>query len=341
MRYSGLITKTRAMSGHLLPAEAIRQLTELGTVGEVINYLKGTEGYGSVFGGQEDGWHRGQAEAVIINSLYQDFEKLYRFSDAKQRLAFQYVFFRYETDVLKQLLKTIFTGLKQRKELYVDPFFYRHARFPVEQVKKATSLAEFEQALAGTPYEKVFFKLQHFEHAGYGDYATELETYYYTQVYKDIGRMGSGTLKEILKCIYGTQIDWLNLMWIYRSRRYYNQTRAELFALLIPFRYRIRKEELDGMLDAPGLPELNRILEQTAYFKGREAFVKMEDEISYQQVVEAMYRRVSQKYPMSMAPVLRYLFLKEQEMERLTTIIEGIRYQIPPKEIQDYILITN
>lgn len=340
MRYSGLITKTRAMSGRLLPKEAISQLTELHTVGEAINYLRSTEGYGSVFGGQDEGWHRGQAEEVLVRALYEDFEGLYRFSDARQRLAFQYVFYRYETDVLKQFLKMIFTGQMQRKEQYVDPFFCRHVRFPVEQVGKAATLTEFEQALAGTPYEKVFLKLEHFDHPGYGEYATELENYYYTQAYKEISRMPRGNLKNILQCIYGTQIDWLNLMWIYRSRRYYSQTRAELYAMLIPFRYRLKKEEIEAMLDAPGLVELNRILEKTAYFKGREAFVKMEDEISYQQVIETMYRRVSQKYPMSIAPVLRYLFLKEQEIERLTTIIEGIRYQIPPKEIQDYILIT-
>jgi V/A-type H+-transporting ATPase subunit C len=53
-----------------------------------------------------------------------------------------------------------------------------------------------------------------------------------------------------------------------------------------------------------------------------------------------MYHRISRKYPASMAPVLKYIYEKEQEIERVTMIIEGIRYQVPPKEIKDMVLIT-
>lgn len=338
MSYSGLVTKTRAMSGVLLTSSEITNLMELTSVDETIGFLKGTRGYGAVFQEREE-WHRGQAEAVIVNSLYRDLKKLYQFADARQRQAFQYVFFRYETDVLKRFLKGVF-GRHQEEELHISPFFYQHARYSIEDIKKASTLTEFEQALAGSPYEKVFLKTHMSERQGYADFAMELDIFYYVRVYKDIQKMRSGQLKEILKAVYGTQIDWLNLMWIYRSKRFYSQTPAELFASLIPCYYRLKKEEVLSLIAAPGLPELNQILMNTYYFKGKEAFVKMEDAISFRGVMDAVYRRVSQKYPMSPAPVLRYLFQKEQEIERLITIIEGIRYQIPAKEMKDLILIT-
>ena len=116
VHYSGLITKTRAMSGKLLEQKQLHELTELATVGEAVNFLKGTTGYEEVFQGHEGIWHRGQAEAVIRNSLYQDFEKLYRFSNKEQRLAFRYVFFRYEADLLKRLVKHLFRGERQELE---------------------------------------------------------------------------------------------------------------------------------------------------------------------------------------------------------------------------------
>ena len=95
------------------------------------------------------------------------------------------------------------------------------------------------------------------------------------------------------------------------------------------------------MVGAVDLTEMNKILVNTSYFKGKEAFVKMEDEISYRSIMKQVYQRVSRKYPVSMAPVLKYLHEKELEIERLTTIIEGIRYQVPPKDIRDIVLITN
>ena len=66
----------------------------------------------------------------------------------------------------------------------------------------------------------------------------------------------------------------------------------------------------------------------------------MEDEISYRKVIEDTYARVTRKYPVSMAPVMKYIHEKEMEIGRLTTIIEGIRYQVAPRDIKDFILIT-
>lgn len=340
MRYSGLITKTRAMEGNLLTEEELRQMTELATVNEAINYLKGTCAYGEIYQGRDGTWHRGQAEAVIVNSLYQDFEKLYRFADAGQRLALQYVFFRYEVDILKRCLKALLQDGEEDGGIYVDEFFYQHARFSIESVKKAANLSEFEQALAGTPYETVSMQMHNSVGNVYAGYAVGLDIYYYTSVFKNIKRMKSSSVKQILLDIYGTQIDWLNIMWIYRSKRFYDQTPAELAVSTIPFHYRLKKEELQGLIKAADIAEMKKILVETEYFKGKEAFVQMENEISYKKVIDTMYRKVSRKYPVSIAPVLKYIYEKEQEILRLTTIIEGVRYQLLPRDIKDLILIT-
>ncbi len=338
LHYSGLVTKTRSMSGSLLTKKELEQLTELATVNEAIQYLRGTRGYGAVFRGREEVWHRGQAEAVITDSLYRDFERLYRFADAGQRKPFRYIFTRYEIDQLKICLKYFFHEHMEEKEMFVDDFFERHTRFSLEHLKRAGSLKEFEQELAGTGYERVFVKLQNAGAQSYVDYAMALDINYYTTVYRDIRRMKRSGMRSLLLDIYGTQIDWLNIMWIYRSKRFYSQSQAELFASLIPATFRLRKEELRRMTGAADVQELLKHLAGTAYFNGKDALMKMEDEISYRRIVEDTYRRVSRNYPMSIAPVLTYLYEKEQEIDRLTSIIEGIRYQVPPREIRAFIL---
>lgn len=340
MRYSGLITKTRAMSGNLLTKDELRQLTEFVTVNDAINYLKSMGGYNSVYQGRDGDWHRGQAEAASIKSLYQDFEKLYRFADANQRLAFEYVFFRYETDILKQCLKCLFRQKKEEVEIYTDEFFEKHICFSIDNLRKATSIQEVEQMLAGTVYEEVFLQMQDSERLAYVDYAMKLDCFYYKSVFDAIKRMKESELKKILLEIYGTQIDWLNIMWIYRSKRFYQQSLKEIYAMIIPAFYRVRKEEFDKLIAASDLTEMNRILSETSYLKGKDAFVKMEYEISYRKIIEAMYQRVSRKYAVSIAPVLKYIYEKEQEIKRLTTIIEGIRYQLPARDIKDLVMIT-
>lgn len=339
LHYSGLVTKTRSMSGSLLTEKELEQLTELATVNEAIRYLRGTRGYGIIFRGREEVWHRGQAEAVITDSLYRDFERLYRFADAAQRRPFQYIFSRYEIDQLKICLKYFFHEHMEEKEMFVDSFFERHTRFSLERLKKAGSLKEFIQELAGTRYERLFAKLQGGGAKGYVDYAMALDIDYYITVYRDIRRMKPSGMRRLLLDIYGTQIDWQNLMWIYRSKRFYSQSQAELYASLIPATFRLRKEELRRMTGAVDVQAFLGLLAKTAYFTGKDALMKMEDEISYRRIVEDTYRRVSRSHPMSIAPVLTYLYEKEQEIDRLTSIIEGIRYQVPPREIRDIILL--
>lgn len=340
LRYSGLITKTRAMSKKLLSKEEQKQLTEVTSVSEAIFFLKSKEGYEDVYNGRDMVWHRGQAEAIIINSLYQDLKKLYQFSDRNQRKALDIIILRYEADLLKYYLERMYQEEKVHLKGHLDDFLVRHIKLPIEELRHAANVQAFRQALKNTPYERVFLKMVQGENNSFGDYAQKIDIYYYTTAYKQALKLEQDDMQSILKDILGTRIDWLNIMWIYRTKRFYKSSSADIYARLIPIFYRLKKEETEQMVLASGVPEMMKILKETGYFKGKEALVKMEDEILYREVIGKMYRNVSRKYPNSIAPVLKYIFDKEQEIERVTTIIEGIRYQISPREIRDLILIT-
>jgi V/A-type H+-transporting ATPase subunit C len=43
------------------------------------------------------------------------------------------------------------------------------------------------------------------------------------------------------------------------------------------------------------------------------------------------------KYPNSMAPVDYYLYLKEMEIDKLTTVLECIRYKLEPTDTLKYV----
>ncbi|MCI8485184.1 MAG: V-type ATPase subunit [Lachnospiraceae bacterium] len=268
LQYSGLITKTRAMQSRLLKQEDFERITEFQTVEETIGFLREQESYGRIYGGHEEIKHRGQVEALIHNSILEDYRKLYLFGNGQQRKAM---------------------------ELYLEQIQYE------ESVPK-------------------------------------VEISYFTKVWKQIEGFSDKKMQKVLREIFGTQIDWLNIMWMYRSKQFFHQKPEEMIGNLIPIHYKLKKAEFQKLLEAEQKEEFCRILGNTTYFKGREALVKMQDEISYHQVMEKMYRHVCQKYPASMAPVFCYFYKKEQEIEHLTTALEGIRYQVPAKEIRDLIL---
>lgn len=172
----------------------------------------------------------------------------------------------------------------------------------------------------------------------YEDSIPRIEEGYFEKVWEKIGGFPGKKMKSVLREIFGTQIDWLNLMWMYRSKKFFHEDPEEIRKILIPVRYKIRRAEWDRLLQAEEIGEFLEIMDRTAYFRGREALASMRDEVSYRQVMQRMYGRVCRKYPASIAPVFYYFYQKEQEIEHLTMALEGIRYQVPSRDIRELIL---
>lgn len=268
LQYSGLITKIKAMEGRLLTWEEYERILEFQTVHETIAYLREQQIYGKIYGGHDEIQHRGQVEALIYNSIREDYESIYRFCNPKQRAALR---------------------------LYEKQLQYENA-------------------------------------------VPELDTGYFAAVWKRIAGFRQARMKQVLREVFGTQIDWLNIMWIYRAKRFFRQSQEEIRTMLIPVHYKLKRTELARMVEAQRIEEFLEIVNNTVYFKGKDAFLNLQDEVSYHRVMQKMYRKLCQKYPASLAPVFAYLYHKEQEIQRLTTALEGIRYQVPEQDIRNLIL---
>lgn len=338
LAYSGLVTKTKAMHGGLLSGEELIRLSEYETVEEIITFLREYGSYAPIYQSHEEIAHRAQVEAVIGDSLYSDYGKLYRFANGQQRKGLEIIFLRYEINVLKDCLRYACQGEGGKNLSYLNLFFAEHASFDTEAVTEAKDMTELLQALSGTGYEAFLRRLQ--EHPGmtYADYAIQLDILYYRLAWKRKDKLKEREMREIYTKVLGTEIDWQNIMLMYRSKRFYGRKTAEIYADMIPIRYRLKKTELKELLETENLEEFVEILGRCAYFTERDAVVKLGDEITFRRVMDKTYQKVCQKYPMSLASILLYLYEKENEIDVLTTILEGVRYRIPAREIQELVL---
>ncbi len=213
----------------------------------------------------------------------------------------------------------------------------RH-RGQVEELIHNSILEDYRKLyLFGNGQQRKAMELYH-PQLQYGDSVPRVEVSYFVDVWKQIDKFSGSQIRKVLREVFGTQIDWLNIMWMYRGKQFFRQKPEELAAMLIPVHYKLKKREWERLLETEQAGEFCRVLAQTVYFKGRDALVKLKDEVSYHKVMGNMYQRICQKYPASMAPVFCYFYEKEQEIEHLTTALEGIRYQVPAREIRKLIL---
>lgn len=337
--YSGLVTKTKAMHGKLLSEAEIIRLSEAESVEEIIAFLREYGSYAPIYQSHEEIAHRAQVEAVINDSLYADYGSLYRFASGGQREGLSIIFLRYEMNVLKACLERVLRGGGGRNLSYLKLFFEKHADFDVTAATSAGSYAELVQALEGTRYEAYFKRLKGREAAEAGG-MTGLDILYYQMAWEKKDKLSDGSMKQIYTKLLGTEIDWQNIMWMYRCKRFYGRGSTQISADMIPIRYRLKREEFAALLGAESLEEFVAVLGRTAYFTQKDAVVKLGDEVTFGRIMEKTYQQLCRNYPMSLAPVLKYLYDKENEIDRLTSVLEGVRYRIPARRIQEMVLVT-
>lgn len=340
LEYSGLVTKTKAMHGRLLSRETIMELSECESVEDILGFLREYGSYAPIYRSHDEIAHRAQVEAVIDDSLYSDYGKLYRFSSGEQRKGLEILFLRYEMNVLKECLEYVHKRDGERNLAYLNLFFGQHASYDTTAVTEAKSMSELLQALAGTEYEGFLRRLVENEGMTHADYAIQLDILYYKMAWKRRGKLRNAKTRDIYTQILGTEIDWQNIMWMYRSKRFYDRKQSDIYADMIPITYLLKRKELKSMLESETIEEFVEQLGKTAYFTGKDALVSLGDEVTFRQMMEKTYQKMCRKYPMSIAPVIKYLYDKENEIETLTTILEGVRYRIPAREIQELVLVT-
>ena len=105
LEYSGIMTKIRGMEAKLLTPEQFTDIANLGSVPEIVDYLRKNTAYADVLEPlEEDQIHRGNIEKVLIQSLYRDYTKIYRFCGQKQRRFLKLILKKYGIELIHYCL---------------------------------------------------------------------------------------------------------------------------------------------------------------------------------------------------------------------------------------------
>ena len=343
MKYSAIATKIRAMESRLLKDEDYRRLAEMAGIPQAVAYLKKIPAYGALFEGRDENrLHRGEIEKLLVGTLYYDFSKIYRFCDRSQKSVLKLYFSKFEIAVLKRAFRRVLNhGDRTAEEKALRSTIQRFTEIPLDKLAEAETVEEIQDTLKETHYYKVIQKLDNAEQAGLFDYEMTLDLYYFSMIWKQKDKLLKGRDLELLTKSLGSKIDLLNMMWIYRAKKYYQLSEASTYALLIPINYRLHDTDIRSMVTAADERELEEAARKTYYGK---RFLEVDGqklEIMYNQFIRKIYGEEKRSNPYSMAVITSYLFDKELELDRLTTVLEGVRYGLPPSETLKYVAQVN
>lgn len=339
LSYSGILTKVKSMSSNLITTEDYNVISTIDNVPDFISFLKKQPAYSNMFSQlDEKSLHRGDIERIITNGIYEDYAKIYRFASGSMRDILKPIFFRYEVNFLKSCLLHVFHKDNTYNLNSLNAFFANHSKLDTNKLAATKTMDEFIANLKGTIYHNLFTTLYHSNHHTFFDYAMELDVFYFKTVWKSKDKLLKGAEKKSFTDCIGKQIDLLNIMWIYRSKRFYAMDDSAILSIIIPINYKLKKDNFTKLIEAKTIEEFLNILNDTYYHSINDSFHDESIELIYRNLMSKIYMDNSKKYPNSISPILSYLFLKEQEIDRLTNALECIRYQLKPKEILEYVL---
>lgn len=342
LSYSGLTTKIRAMQSRLLNDQNFREIVELPNVPAAVSYLRQQPAYTSLFESEdENNLHRGQIERMLRLTIFRDFSKLYRFSNPSQREFLTLYFKRYEISILKTCLNTVFDHRDVTLNLSeFEEFFRCHSQLDISLLTASRNIGELINNLRETEYYAPLERLSSIEHPTLFDYEMTLDLYYFAQIWNDRNKISKKSELDVLTRAWGSKFDMLNLQWIYRSKRYYHMTSADIYALLIPVHYRLGKDTIKALVEAESMGAFSQVLEQTYYAKHYDTFTVETLESMYAAIMKHVLSSASRQNPYSVATLYSYLYHKEHEVNRLIIALECVRYGIAPEEAMKHVAKT-
>lgn len=339
MAYSGIVTKVRAMQGKLLTAEDFDHIASMKSVLDIVSYLKEKPAYSGLFDQMDESlYHRGNIEKILYQSLYNDYTRLFRFGGLEQKKFLKLYLKRYETDVINYCLRIVFNHYDKPFDLnYKKEFFDRYSQISIDRLITSKNIDELVDNLKGTEYYPPLTKIRESQAATLFDYDLALELYYFTTMWKAKSRIFKKKELDIFTRDFGSKIDLLNIQWIYRAKKYYNMLPPDIYALTIPIHYRISAEEFKKLVETPSADEFMNQLKDTVYARKYDFEQKKTIERMYKECLYKRYISDQRREPYSIASITTYLFLKEEEIDKLTTALECVRYGLTRGETLRYL----
>lgn len=338
-RYSGLTAKVRAMSGKLLTDGAFQEMSSQTTVSEAVAWLKKQPVYDRLLEKEdENNLHRGTVEGIVTRSLFQDFAKLYRFSNMEQRKFLDTYFVRYEITFLKAVIRAIFSG--SREELDLSEYreiFSRHSSLDPGRILAAASTEELMAVLEGTVYGALLKQVGQSEKSGLFDYEIALDMLFFTSAWKQIRKGLKSQDREVILQAVGTEMDGLNLQWIYRTKKYYKMASSDIYALIIPIHYKLNREQIKQLVEAADEKEFFAVLGTTRYQRYLPEAEAADLEQICRKIMADIHSAGLSRNPYTAACLDTYLFRKEAEVHKIITLIECIRYGLPADKMKEYL----
>ncbi|MEF3693292.1 MAG: V-type ATPase subunit [Acholeplasmataceae bacterium] len=337
MSNNAVITKAKAIFGRFLKADDYERMLKLRSLPDLIAFLKKSPNYGSIlYNVQETSIHRGQLELMIKKNSFEQTLRLIKMIHSPDLEFYLLNVIYQESELILSSLRTIISMEFEDNIGKLPIFFEVHTKIDVHKLLKVETFDDLLDAVKNSPYYGILkpYRTDSPEMIRYLDIEHELEVYYYEEAFRRIDKHFKGSLKKDIESIYQTRIELSNITKIYRLKKFYQATPQVIKDVLIKEHVRISEKKWEEMINLSNPDQIVKYLSNSEYQK----FVNEKDYVYIEYFAGKIRYDLARKYIYFATEVpkvfMAFVTLSQMEIENITNIIEGIRYQVDETEIK-------
>ncbi len=218
LKYPALNAKMKCMYSANLSKDELKELLGLNNLKEAIYFLKTK--FPSLENINEQ-MHRKELEQELNNLFIIDILKLYKYLNKNENKIFIQFLSKYEINCVKNVFRNVTTNRDSKIYLKNIDNWTNRIFSNIDGINQITEEKEFLELIKGEDYYKIFKTYEEIiEDAPLEDIEVELDKFYFKETYK-LAKKENKELQDML----GTEIDLLNIIWIYRSKKYFKYSR--------------------------------------------------------------------------------------------------------------------
>lgn len=322
IKYPSINAKLKGMYAKRLKNDDLQDLAKQNNLKSAVAILKNKSSSLNILSEDAD---REQIEKVLNGEIIYDIEKIVKYLDKNDTQIFNLLISKYEIRCIKKAIKLLYSKNEydENIKIWTNTIFT-----DLKGLESIKSIDEFFKIINNTKYKKILKKYFENKDTEYSifEIENELDKMYLKSIYNSEGN------NKNLKKMIGAKIDFTNILWIYRMKKYYNFSEDKIEKSIIDINYALKKNQILLLVKAKNIEELNELLKKTVYSNIATDDI-YELECNMKKYLHGLYIKNFKSNLLSINCIYSYLNLVELENKDIISIIEAVRYGIDKEKL--------
>ena len=213
VRYPNINAKLKGMYAKKITKEDINDVIKQNNFKNAVFLLKNKY---EIFKNADENIDRLEIEELLEESLIKEIKRIENLLNKRDKKLFELFILQYEIKCIKGIFRKLFSDDKTNDIVIKNVRNWTNFLFAdIRGIENVQNFDQFFYEIKRMKYNKIFKKYERYEDINIFDVENELDRLYFETLYKEVS--GIPNLKKIV----GSEIDLLNILWIYRVKKYY------------------------------------------------------------------------------------------------------------------------